>query len=73
MNNGEGFFAKLARQRLKDEVFDSFDVCNAAIEGYIEHQNANDTRPFGWSRSPEDLVDARKRGHQKLDEIASNE
>ena len=73
MNAVEGFFSKLARQRLKDAVFDSLDECVAAIEGYIEHHNASDARPFRWSRKPEDLVEAWKRGHQKLEEMASNE
>ncbi len=73
MNAVEGFFSKLARQRLKDAVFDSLDECVAAIEGYIEHHNASDARPFRWSRKAEDLVEAWKRGHQKLEEMASNE
>ena len=73
MNAVEGFFSKLSRQRLKDAVFDSLDECIAAIEGYIEHHNANDARPFRWSRKPEDLVEAWKRGHQKLQEMASSE
>ena len=73
MNAVEGFFSKLARQRLKDAVFDSLDECVAVIEGYIEHHNASDARPFRWSRKPEDLVEAWKRGHQKLEEMASNE
>ena len=73
MNAVEGFFSKLSRQRLKDAVFDSLDECIAAIEGCIEHHNANDARPFRWSRKPEDLVEAWKRGHQKLQEMASSE
>lgn len=72
MNAVAGFFSKRARQRLKNAVFDSLDACIAAIAGYIEHPNANDARPFRWSRKPEDLVEAWKRGHQKL-EMASNE
>ena len=73
MNAVEGFFSKLSRQRLKNAVFDSLDECIAAIEGCIEHHNVNDARPFRWSRKPEDLVEAWKRGHQKLQEMASNE
>ena len=42
-----------------------------AIEGYIEHHNASDARPFRWSKAPEDLVQAWKKGHQKLQESAS--
>ena len=73
MNAVEGFFSKLSRQRLKHAVFDSLDECIAAIEGYITHHNANDASPFRWSRKPEDLVKAWKRGHHKLQEMASNE
>ena len=57
-NAVEGFFSKLTRQRLKNAVFNSIDECITAIEGYIEHHNANSARPFRWSRKPEDLVEA---------------
>ena len=70
MNAAEGFFSKPSRQRLKDAVFDSLDECIAVIEGFIEHHNANDARPFRRSRKPEDLVEAWKRGHQKQQEMA---
>ncbi len=73
MNAVEGFFSKLSRQRLKNAVFDSLAACVAAIKRYIAHHNANDARPFRWSREPEDLVVAWKRGPQKLQEMASNE
>jgi len=73
MNAVEGFFSKLSRQRLKNAVFDSLDECVAAIEGYIAHHNAHHARPFRWSRRPEDLIAAWKRGHHKLQEMASNE
>lgn len=73
MNAVEGFFSKLSRQRLKNAVFNSLDECTAAIGGYIEHHNANHARPFRWSRKPEDIVEAWKRGHRKLEEMASNE
>ena len=72
MNAVEGFFSKLVRQRLKNAVFDSLDACVAAIEGYIEHRNARDARPFRWSRSPEDLVESWKRGHRMLPEMELN-
>ena len=73
MNAVEGFFSKLVRQRLKNAVFDSLDACIAAIEGYIEHHNARDARPFRWSRSPEDLVESWRRGHRRLQEMELNE
>ena len=71
MNAVEGFFSKLSRQRLKHAIFNSLDECTAAVEGYIEHHNANDARPFRWSRKPEDLVEAWRKGHRKLQESAS--
>ena len=71
MNAVEGFFSRLSRQRLKHAIFNSRDECIAAIEGYIEHHNTNDSRPFRWSKEPEDLVEAWKKGHQKLQESAS--
>ena len=73
MNAVEGFFSKLAQQRLKNAVLDSLDECVEAIDGYIEHHNADDARPFRWSRKPEDLVDAWKRGYyRKLEQVKSN-
>ncbi len=73
MNAVEGFFSRLSRQRPKDAILDSLDECIAAIEGYIEHHNVNDARPFRWSRKPEELVASWKRGHRKLQEMASDE
>ena len=71
MNAVEGFFSKLSRQRLRHAVFNSPGECVAAIEGYIEHHNAADARPFRWSKAPGDLVEAWKKGHRKLQESAS--
>ena len=66
-----GFFSRLSRQQLKHAVFDSLGECVAATEGCIEHRNATYARPFRWSRTPEDLVEARKMRHQKLQQLAS--
>ena len=71
MNAVEGFLSKLSRQRLRHAIFNPLDVCNAAIVGYIEHHNATDARPFRWSKEPEDLVEAWKEGHRKLQESAA--
>ncbi len=73
MNAAGGFFSRLSRQRPKDAILDSLDECIAAIEGCIEHHDAGDARPFRWSRKPEELVASWKRGHRKLQEMASNE
>ncbi len=61
MNAVESFFSTLAWQRFKHAIFDSLDGCIAAIEGYIEHHNTDDARPFRWSKAPEDLVEAWKK------------
>ena len=71
MNAVEGFFSRLSRQRLGHAVFSPPAGCVAAIEGCIEHHNANDARPFRWSRKPEDLVEALRKGRRKLQELAS--
>ena len=73
MNAVEGFFSKLARQRLKNAVFNSLDACVAAIGGCIGHRNARDARPFRWNRGPEDLVESWRRGHRRLRDMESNE
>ena len=67
----EGFFFELLRQRLKHEVCNSLDECTGAIEDFTEHHNANDARPFRWSRNPEDRPGAWKKGRRKLQESAS--
>ncbi len=65
MNAVEGFFSKLARQRLKNAIFNSLDECIEAIEYFIEHHNENNAQPFKWSKEPEDIVASWKRGYQK--------
>ena len=72
MNAVEGFFSKLARQRLKNTIFTSVDACREAIENYIEHHNVNDAKPFKWSKNPDDLVASWKRGYQKLENMVPN-
>ncbi len=71
MNAVEGFFSKLLRQKLKHAIFNSLDECIAAVEGYFEHHEADDASPFRWSKEPENLVEAWKKDHQKLQESAS--
>ncbi len=62
----EGFFSKLARQRLKNAVFDSLDERLAAIYGFIGHTDENGARPFRWSRKPEELVASWRRGYHMI-------
>jgi hypothetical protein len=66
LNAVEGFFAKLAKRRLKRGVFHSLVALQAAINRFIEEANA-DPRPFRWTKDPDKIIAAVRRGHQALD------
>jgi transposase len=68
LNAVEGFFAKLTRRRLKRGVFRSITDLQAAINRYLaEHNQAS--QPFVWTKDPDEIIAAVKRGHQALDSI----
>ncbi len=68
LNAVEGFFAILTKQRLKRGVFRSIVDLQAAINRYLaEHNQA--PKPFTWTKDPEKIIAAVKRGHQVLDSI----
>ena len=62
-NAVEGFFAKLAKRRLKRGVFHSLVPLQAAINRFIEEANAN-PRPYRWTKDPDTIIAAVKRGYQ---------
>jgi len=68
LNAVEGFFAKLTRRRLKRGVFRSIVELQAAIKRFLAETNA-EPRPFRWTKEPEKIIAAVKRGHQALDSI----
>ena len=68
LNAVEGFFAKLAKRRLKRGVFRSIVDLQAAIHRFIEDTNA-DPKPFVWTANPDTIIAAVKRGQQMLDSI----
>ena len=68
LNAVEGFFAKLAKQRLKRGVFHSIVDLQATINRILEHTN-NDPQPFIWTKDPDKIIAAVRRGHQALDSI----
>lgn len=68
LNAVEGFFAKLARRRLKRGVFRSLADLQAAINRFLAETNAH-PRPFTWTANPDKIIAAVKRGHQMLDSI----
>ena len=67
-NAVEGYFAKLTKRRLKRGVFRSIVELQAAIKRFLAETNA-DPRPFRWTKDPDKIIAAVKRGHQVLDSI----
>ena len=68
LNAVEGFFAKLTRRRLKRGVFHALVSLQAAINRFIVETNA-DPRPFRWTKDPDAIIAAVRRGHQTLNSI----
>jgi transposase len=68
LNAVEGFFAKLAKRRLKRGVFISVVDLQAAINRFVIEHNAK-PKPFTWNADPDQIIAAVKRGHQALDSI----
>jgi hypothetical protein len=62
----ESFFAKLTKKRLKRGVFRSLQELKDAIHRFLDHTNA---KPFTWTKDPNKIIAAVKRGHQMLDSI----
>lgn len=68
LNAVEGFFAVLTKRRLKRGVFRSIVDLQAAINRYLAEHNQT-PKPFTWTKDPETIIAAVKRGHQVLDSI----
>ena len=68
LNAVEGFFAKLAKRRLKRGVFRSVVDLQATINRFVDDTNA-EPKPFTWTADPDKIIAAVKRGHQALDFI----
>lgn len=68
LNAVEGYFAKLSRRRLKRGVFKSVADLQAAISRFVAETNEN-PKPFVWTKDPNKIIAAVKRGHQMLDSI----
>ena len=68
LNAVEGLFALLAKRRLKRGVFRSLQELKDAIHGFIADTNA-DPKPFSWTKDPDKIIAAVRRGHQVLDSI----
>ncbi len=68
LNAVEGFFAKLAKRRLKRGVFRSVVDLQMAINRFVAEHN-NSPKPFKWTADPDEIIAAVKRGYQALDSV----
>jgi transposase len=68
LNAVEGFFAKLAKRRLKRGVFRSVVDLQTTINRFVAETNV-DPKPFTWTADPGKIIAAVRRGHQALDSI----
>ena len=68
LNAVESCFAKLTKKRLKRGVFRSLQELKDAIHRFLDHTNAK-PKPFTWTKDPNKIIAAVKRGHQMLDSI----
>jgi transposase len=68
LNAVESFFAKLTKKRLKRSVFRSLQELKDAIHRFLDDTNAN-PKPFTWTKDPNKIIAAVKRGHQVLDSV----
>jgi hypothetical protein len=68
LNAVEGFFAKLARRRLKRGVFHSFVDLQATINRFMAETNKN-PKPFTRTTDPDKIIATVKRGYQALNSI----
>jgi transposase len=68
INAVEGFFAKLTKRRLKRGVFHSLVSLQAAINRFLIETNEN-PKPFRWTKDPNKIISAVRRGHQALDSL----
>jgi len=68
LNAVEGFFAILAKRRLKRGVFKSIIELQGAIKRFLAEHNQS-PKPFTWTKDPDKIIAAVRRGHQALDSI----
>lgn len=68
LNAVEGLFATLSKRRLKRGVFRSLQELKDAVHAFIADTNHH-PRPFTWTKHPDKIIAAVRRGYQVLDSI----
>jgi len=57
-----------ANLRLKRGIFHSLVALQAVIKRFVAEANAN-PKPFRWTKDPDKIIAAVRRGHQALDSL----
>jgi transposase len=70
LNLVERFFGKLTDKALRRGIFDSVPDLIAAIEAYLEANNANPT-PFVWTATAQSILEKVSRGRVALAAITN--
>ena len=68
INAVEGSFATPTKRRLKRGVFHSIVSLQATINRFLAEANEN-PKPFRWTKDPNKIIAAVRRGHQALDSL----
>lgn len=68
LNAVEGLFALLTKRRLRRGVFRSVHELKHAIHSFLADTNAH-PKPFIWTKDPDKIIAAVRRGHQMLDSV----
>ena len=71
LNLVERWFRELTTKRLKRGSFASVPELIAAIEDYIDHNNA-DPKPFKWTKTADQIIEKVKRGRVALEQARAN-
>ena len=68
LNAVEGLFVQLSKRQLKRGVFHLLISLQPAINRFVAEPNA-EPRPFRWTKAPDTIITALRRGHQALHSI----
>ncbi len=71
LNPVERFLAEITTRRIRRGSYSTVDDLEAAIYGYMAQHNEN-SKPFRWTKSAEDILARERRALDALDEIRGN-
>jgi hypothetical protein len=59
----EGFSAELAKRKLIRDILRSLVDLQTESNRFIDHDNANEAKPFRWTADPDKIIAAAIHGH----------